>query len=327
MTMKADNTWKCRLEKKGHLGSPLVEVTPFVFNDKLYRLDNWQKYWDIPPHNSGDHYREDEVRIIDVENDEIVSIPLKGYTFAVAFVWDGKVYIFAGNHHSASAWRHVTEICMIYSKDLVTWTEPKTVLKALAGEYFFNFAVCRGKDSFVLLYETDDTQWPTFTFRYCISDDLVNWKLIPGAIYGKDKYVGGPALYYEGGYYYTLYLEDIGGAWETRITRSTDLIHWENAPAGRPFLTYDPSIKNTPLRDPNICECNASDAELCYYHGKTIVYFTGGNQLVAGDLQRAEFDGTPRELLEHYFECICSGQTPYSLCTQDTKHRTLKDNK
>jgi len=294
--------WVSELHKKGRVKSPVVETTPFVFNNKLYRLDNWQKYWDIPPHQPGDCYLEDEVRIKDLEKDNIISIPLIGYTFGAAFVWDDKVYVFAGNHHSASEWRKITEIGMTCSNDLINWTEPKTVLTALDGESFFNFAVCRGKDSFVLLYETDDPKWPKFTFRYCISDDLVNWKLIPGAIYGKDKYVGGPALYYEGGYYYTLYLEDIGGAWETRITRSTDLIHWEDAPVDRPFVTYDPSIQNLPLMAPDICERNASDAELCYWQGKTIVFFTGGTQHVAGDLQLAEFSGTPRELLEHYFE-------------------------
>lgn len=290
-----------KLQKKGRLGSPVVETTPFVFNGRLYRLENWQKYWDIPPHNPGDYYLEDEVRIVDVDENRIISVPLKGYTFAIAFVWDEKVYIFAGNHHSASKWRHVTECSMICSSDLKTWTEPQVVLKALKGETFFNFAVCRGKDKFVLLYETDDPKWPKFTFRYCLSDDLINWQLIPDAVYGKDKYVGGPSLYYEGDYYYTLYLEDLGKAWETRITRSRDLINWEDAPVDRTFLPYDPSIKNLPFQEPDIGECNASDAELCYWQGKTIVYFTGGIQEVAGDLQLAEFDGTPRELLEHYF--------------------------
>src|SRR5690606_15455544 len=33
----------------------------------------------------------------------------------------------------------------------------------------------------------------------------------------------------------------------------------------------------------------------------TLVYYTGGDQQLCGDLQRAEFLGTPRELLEHFF--------------------------
>jgi len=295
------DNWTHPLTKKGHLGSPLVETTPFVFSNRLYRLENWQKHWEIPSRNLEAHYLEDEVRIRDIEEDEVVSIPLIGYTFSSAFVWENKVYIFAGNHHTALAWRKVTELVMTCSSDLVNWSEPKTVLRALPGEHFFNVGICRGPDKFILLYETDDSSWPPFTFRYCQSDDLCNWQLLQEAVYGKEKYVGGPALYYENNYYYTLYLEALDNAWETRITRSKDLVHWEDAPLERPFITYDPTIKNMPLCKPEVHECNASDVELCYWQGKTIIYFTGGNQLFGGDLQLAEFDGTPAELLELYF--------------------------
>jgi alpha-L-fucosidase len=183
------------------------------------------------------------------------------------------------------------------------------VLEAEGAEQIFNVAVCRGSDRFVLLYETNDAKYPPFTFKYCESDDLVHWRRIPGALYGTDKYVGGPALYFEGGWYYTLYLEALPNTeYETRITRSRDLKSWQDAPPGRPFLTFDRSKKNLPLRPPELHETNASDPELCYFKGKTIVYFTGSDQLVAGDLQRAEFDGTPRELFEHFFQGV--GEPP-----------------
>jgi alpha-L-fucosidase len=39
-----------------------------------------------------------------------------------------------------------------------------------------------------------------------------------------------------------------------------------------------------------------------YWKGKTLVYFTGSDQQLAGDLQRAEFNGTPRELFEYFFK-------------------------
>ena len=48
-------------------------------------------------------------------------------------------------------------------------------------------------------------------------------------------------------------------------------------------------------------ESNASDAEVVYWKGKTLVYSAGGDQQMAGDLQWAEFDGTPRELFERFF--------------------------
>lgn len=155
----------------------------------------------------------------------------------------------------------------------------------------------------MLLVESNDPAWPPFTFKYFVSDDLLHWQRVPNAIYGRDKYVGGPALYYEGGYYYTLYLHNLGNKrYETRVTRAKDLVNWQDAPDGRPFLTFDPNHRNLPLRPSHLQESNASDAELCEWNGKTLVYFTGSDQVIAGDLQWAEFDGTARELLEHFYQ-------------------------
>ncbi len=295
--------WENKLVKTQRLNSPLVEVTPFVFKNRLYRLENWQKLWDLPlEKRSTRHYQADEVRIRDIEEDKIISIPLIGYTFATAFVWNEKVYIFAGDHHSATAHRFVKQIVMTCSEDLTNWSEPRTVWNAVGDENLFNFAVCHNGNNFVMLYETDDCKWlPKFTFKFCESADLINWQLIDNALYGKNKYVGGPALYYENNFYYLLYLEELAHGWETRIARSQDLLNWEDAPPGRAFLAYDSSIKHLPCHTPEVCECNASDAELCYWQGKTLVYFTGGIQKIAGDLQLAEFAGTPQELLEYFF--------------------------
>ena len=208
--------WVNPLVKRGYLNSPLVEVTPFVFQDRLYRLENEQKLWSVPGAQPGEHFLEDEVRIRDVELNTVVSTPLTGHAFGVAFVWEDRVYVFAGNYGQGKAWRQITEIVMTSSSDLRTWTAPKIVLRAQPGEHLFNVAVCRGSQEFVLLYETSDPAFPPFTFKYCTSPNLTDWKLIPGAIYGREKYVGGPALYYEGEYFYILYLHNLGGQWETR---------------------------------------------------------------------------------------------------------------
>ena len=48
---------------------------------------------------------------------------------------------------------------------------------------------------------------------------------------------------------------------------------------------FDSKHKNIPLINPSIGESNASDVELCYFQGKTILYFTGSDQSTAGDLQ------------------------------------------
>ncbi len=295
--------WTNPLVKVSRVTGPMGEVTPFVFKGKLYRIENWPKYFDLPGAAPDTRFMEDALRIWNIEDNKLVSKFMVGYSFGYVFMWENRIYVFAARHNPNAPWRYYTEIDMTYSDDLVNWSTPQQVIKSEAGEHLFNTAVCWDGKRFVLLYETDDSRWPAFTFKYCTSKDLVHWRRVPGAMYGKEKYVGGPALYFEGGYYYTLYLQDLFGAWETRVTRSRDLVHWENAPDDRPFLTYDRDyVWHDDLRNIDIPEVNASDAELVYYKGKTIVYFGGGDQQHWGDSQRAEFKGTPQELLESYFK-------------------------
>jgi alpha-L-fucosidase len=297
----AAEPWKNPLEYQGKLDSPLVEVTPFVFNGTFYRLENWQRQWDPPASPDNTRFAEDEVRIRDMATDEVVSTPLIGHGLGMALVHDDGVYVFAGNWGTEKKWQ-ITEITMVHSTDLVTWSEPRVVLRANPNEKYFNVSVCRGDGEYVLLVESNDPRWPAFTFKYFRSDDLVNWKEIPEAFYGEEKYVGGPALYYEGDYFYTLYLQSLGQRrYETRVTRSKDLVHWQDAPDSRPFATFNPDNPVHRLRPAKIRETNASDAEMVYWEGKTIVYYTGGDQKFAGDLQWAEFAGTPRELLESFY--------------------------
>jgi len=293
--------WVNPLEYKGKLDSPLVEVTPFVFKDKFYLLENWQKQWENPGDTDGSHFTRDEVRIRDMAGNRIVSIPFTGHGLGMALVHDDRVYVFAGDWGTEKKWQ-ITKISMVSSDDLVNWSKPVVVLEAQPHEKFFNVSVCRGADRFVLLIESNDPAWPSFTFKYFESDDLVQWEPIADALYGEEKYVGGPALYYEGDYFYTLYLQALGDRfYQTRVTRSKDLIHWQDAPVTRPVATFDPENRVHRLRPPEIRERNASDVELCEWQGRTIVYYTGGDQQYAGDLQWADFEGSPQEFLESFY--------------------------
>ena len=185
--MSCQSTWTNPIVKQGRLGSPLVETSPFVFKNRLYLLENNQRFWDVPGAKPGDLFHEDEVRIRDVESQKIVSVALQNHGFGTVLVWKEKAYIFAGNYGQSKPWRHMTEITMTSSADLKNWTKPVTVLQAATNEFFFNTAVCRAKNKFILLYETNDTRWQPFTFRYMESSDLKEWKETPDAIYGEDK--------------------------------------------------------------------------------------------------------------------------------------------
>jgi alpha-L-fucosidase len=302
LTAVAEDAWESPLVNWCKLESPLVEVTPFVFKDKFYLMESWQKQWEFSYKKHQELFDQDEVRIRDVAADRIVSTPLIGHGLAMTFVWEDKAYVFAGDWGTEKKWQ-VRDISLTTSDDLKTWSEPVQVLRSNDDEKYFNVSVCRGADKFVMLVETSDPRWPTFTFKYFTSDDLVNWNQVPDAFYGVDKYVGGPALYFYGDYYYTLYLQSLGkNHYETRIARSKDLVSWEDASEDRPFATFKKGARVHPLRPDSVREQNASDAEICYFRDRTYVYYTGGDQHFSGDLQRAEYKGTPQALLESFFK-------------------------
>ena len=294
--------WTNRLKRVASFGPVAFEITPFVLNDRLYRLENYPRYLDFQVSDPSYRFHEDEIRIRDVETGAIISAPLRNHYFGEGFLHEKRLYIYAGYYGVGLPWRHLKKINMIYSDDLARWSDPITVLESEGDEVLYNTAICRGPDRFIMLYETDDSRWRPFTFRFCESDDLVHWKRIPDAIYGTDKYVGGPALYYFNGWYYTLYLHNLpNGHYDTRITRSRDLVHWQDAPEDRQVLPVITTHVPDPAH-PDVHELSASDAELCFWRGKTLVYFLSGNQLGVAGLELAEFDGTPDEFLAHYFE-------------------------
>ncbi|PIW20583.1 MAG: hypothetical protein COW34_01520, partial [Armatimonadetes bacterium CG17_big_fil_post_rev_8_21_14_2_50_66_6] len=79
-----------------------------------------------------------------------------------------------------------------------------------------------------------------------------------------------PCLRYANGYYYVLYLERRSPRhfFETYVTRSKDLRHWELS-AANPVLT--PADLDEGV--------NASDPEVIEFQGKTYVYYAVGDQL------------------------------------------------
>ncbi len=300
-------SWENPLAKKGVIRKPGCEVTPFVFKDRLYLLENFKRAEDFPGTALNEMFHEDGFRIRDVEKDLVLSVPLMNHYFATAFVWNKKVYAFCGDYGWDQYWWHIKKYKMLCSDDLITWSKPEIIIEANPDENLFNNSIVRDDKRFVMLMETDDPRWPKFTFKFYESQDLRNWSIIPNALYGTDRYVGGPALYFFEGYYYALYLNHEGkdargiDCYRTRITRSMDLIEWQNAPKSRPFLDYDPGHKVDTENYPDVLEVNASDVELCEWKGKTLAYFSGGDQVNCGDLQLAEYDGTVKKLVASFF--------------------------
>jgi len=318
-------SWENRLIRKGDLGTPVVEQTPVVWKGRLLLLETWQSHWDDggPMEN-----RQYHVRIRDEQTNEILSRFMHGFGFASAFVWEGRFYVFAARCVAG----HPNHQYMSCSQDLLAWSEPKLLFEQQPGEHLNNQSVCYDGRRFVMVYEAANRSKPGLSYlKFAESEDLENWRQIPGAVFGGQRYAACPALRYVGGYYYMLYLEYLKPRWwfETCLTRSKDLIHWQPAPhnpviapdgdksvhpdcyclkyAGQSdetdtdllFLDNETQMRRCPAKGR---ECNASDPDLVEWQGKTRVYFTGGCQHWGGLLQYAEFDGCMREFFESYYQ-------------------------
>jgi hypothetical protein len=154
-----------------------------------------------------------------------------------------------------------------------------------------------------------------YTFRFLQSRDMTNWELLPPEyVFQKDRYSGSPSIYaFEGyPYYYVGYLEEYPGyRFGQSLARSKDLIHWEYSPIN-PILMYndfeDKQIGSpflTPADRKRIEEAldtNNSDMELCEYLGRTLIYYSWGDQRGTEFLAEACYEGTMHELLSAFFE-------------------------
>ena len=89
-----------------------------------------------------------------------------------------------------------------------------------------------------------------------------------------------------------MYLERRAPRWqfETWVTRSRDLRHWELSPA------------NPVLRADGLDEgINASDPDIVEVDGSTFIYFAVGDQRTWMNVKKTRYPGTMRQFYESWF--------------------------
>ena len=201
------------------------------------------------------------------------------------------------------------------STDLEHWSEPRVILEDPAWEGY-NTTVCQADGRFVLAFELgaplEIVQNP-FTMFFAESSDLREWHLIPGALFGQDRYTGAPTLRWHDGFFYFFHLEgsyDAGFA--TVVARSQDLRQWEWGrrsvlersrddrellPAAAQDFTPEQLLKIA-----TAVNINASDLDLCDFNGKLRMCYSWGNQRGTEFLALAEADCTEHDFCLSFFD-------------------------
>ena len=264
------NDWKLK---------DLCEVSHVFWKDRLCRMEC------IRPGQGGER-KDYYLLLLDAETGEELARFAEGYGLACAFVHEGVFYAFASRFEDNN-WNDVT---MFRSEDLKTWTS--AVIVEQENEHLFNSSVCKGKDGFVLAYESNDPTWPAFTTKFASSPDLQHWTKLPEATFGTNRYTACPNIHFANGYYYVLYLEHREPCWffETYITRSADLKHWALS-AANPVVSPEGTDEGINASDPDLIECGDT----------TRLYYAVGDQRTWMNIKYTEYEGGLADFLEYWY--------------------------
>jgi hypothetical protein len=288
------------IQRRGTIDLRMVETTPVVFKDRLYRFEYVRENYHA--NKTGASY----FRFIDVATGKTTTAFAKGQHLGCAFVEGDTVSAFGVDKWGRS------KITMFQSNDMEKW-EGRPALH-LPGWGLYNTSVCKADGRYIMAIEVGEPKEVVgvpFTIFFAESRDLRSWKLLPQeCVYSKEKYTACPALRFLEGYFYMIYLEARPGpTYESHIVRSKDLKRWESSRLN-PVLAFsdeDKRIVNPKLtaeerkviaQAKNI---NNSDVDLCEFKGKTILYYSWGNQQGTEFLAEAVYEGTLASFLRSYF--------------------------
>jgi hypothetical protein len=288
------------IKRLGTIDLLMVETTPVVFKDRLYRFEYVRDNYHA--NQTGASY----FRFIDVATGKATPAFAKGLHLGCAFVEGDTVYAFGVDKWGGS------KITLFRSNDMEKWEERLAL--HLSGWALFNTSVCKADGRYVMAVEVGgpkEVVGVPFTIFFAESKDLLTWKLLPQeCVYSKEKYTACPALRYLDGSFYMLYLETRPGpTYETFLVRSKDFKRWESSRLNpvMAFSDQDKKIANPKLTDDQrkaIAQAkniNNSDVDLCEFKGKTIIYYSWGNQQGTEFLAEAVYEGMLANFLRSYF--------------------------
>ena len=293
-----------QIVKLGTIDLGLVETTPVVWKDRLYRFEYVRpKYW---ANDTGDSY----FRFVDHDTRQPGAAFAHGYHLGNVMVEEDTLIVTATDIWDGE------RVDIFCSDDMEYW-ETWNALD-LPGYGLFNTSLCRADDGdedveYVLMFEVGkppEVAGVRFTARFATSPDLQEWTLTsPECTYARERYTAPHCLRYLNGVYYNFYLEAHPDGWDQRVVRSRDLVHWEPSPLN-PVLSAsdeDKRIANPELTPEqvelirNAVDVNNSDIDFCEYQGQTVINYSWGNQHGIEFLAEATYEGTLEAFLTGWY--------------------------
>ena len=291
---------KPEIRKLGTIDCDLVETTPIVFKNHLYRFEY------VRPRYEGNTTGDSYFRFIDHDSGTPSKPFAAGFHLGNVTTHDDKLIVTGVNVWDGE------RIDIFVSEDMEHWETWNAL--TLPGYGLFNTSMCRDDNGYVLMFEVGkppEVAGVRFTARFAVSTDLKTWELTaPECTYAKDRYTAPHCLRYLDGYYYNFYLETFPKSYDQYVVRSRDLIQWESSPHN-PVLASSPEDKR--ILNPRITEAqrrriegaknnNNSDIDFCEFEGRLVINYSWGNQHGVEHLAEAEYSGTEADFLKGWFK-------------------------
>jgi len=291
---------KPSIVKLGTIDCDMVETTPIVFQNRLYRFEYVRSNY--KPNKTGVPF----FRFIDVESGESTPAFAHGFHLGSAHVEDDKVFVYG-----IDAWGG-SKVNVFWSRDLEDWHSELAL--TLPGCGIYNNSVCRGRDRYVMAIEFGEPAelvGVRFTIFFAESNDLLKWRMRPlDEVFSRDRYTACPVIRWVDGYYYMVYLEQTPKlTYEPHIVRSKDLFDWQASPFN-PVMhpsAEDKKIANERLtveqrnRILNAVNINNSDMDFCEFNGETVIYYSWGDQKGTEFLAEAVYNDGLESFLKSFF--------------------------
>ncbi len=292
------------INKQGTVDINIVESNPVVFRGRLYRFE-YIRHNKMVKHFRSNQTADSYFRFVDMENGNVSESFGHGLHMGNAFVWDNRIYVTA-----VEGWGK-SRFYQMESDDMKHWTTPVVILTNPLWKGY-NTSVCRDSDGFMLTFELgapEELVGEPFTMFFAHSKDLKNWEYLPDAVFGREKYTGGPMLRYFNGWYYFFYVD---GSYEKgfrqSVARSKDLRTWNDSPFN-PVLNFsEDDRKISGQFSPEELEwihsavnINNSDMDMCEWKNGLYITYSWGNQQGAEFLAEARAESSEQEFCESFF--------------------------
>ena len=294
-----------KIHRLGTIDRDIVESNVVVFKGELYRFEGirWAGF-------SHPYYANIEknsyCRLVRMRDNAILPPFGFGLHMGNAFVYNDKIYVTAVDDHKTIR----PYLYLIVSDDLEHWSEPRKIFGG-PGWRIHNSTLCPQSNGRFILGMECDHQAGLFAMFFAESDNLMEFRYLPGALHGPG-YTGGPILRSFGEYFYLFF---ITGGYESEfvlnITRSKDLCNWEMSelnPIMKPDDAEDKKLypgvefsKEELARMQQTRNINVSDMDFCEWNGKLVFNYSWGDQKGVEFLALAEVEATERNFCENYF--------------------------